>query len=74
MHLQPEGKLMDQAVSSVFISANKPEEVVLSVSRSDIQLLRSGSREVSVPVAAVIKLSYWCISIAPISSSVGVVT
>lgn len=51
---QPEAKLIDQAVSSVLNSANKPEEVVLSVSKSDILLMNSGSREVSVAVIDVV--------------------
>ncbi len=45
--VQPEGEVLDGVVSKVLNSANKPEEIVLSVSQSDIVLMTSGKREVS---------------------------
>ena len=40
------GEVLDGVVSKVLNSANKPEEIVLSVSQSDIVLMTSGKREV----------------------------
>ena len=39
-------------MSKVLNSSNKPEEVVLSVSQSEILLLSSGKKEVSVSVCS----------------------
>ena len=44
--LQPVGKVLDSVVSKVLDSANKPEEVVLAVSQSDIVLMTSERRDV----------------------------
>ena len=54
---------MDQAVSDVLNSSKKPEEVILSVSKSNIVIMNSSSREVSFPLAH----SYHCQDLLPLS-------
>lgn len=51
------GEVLDGVVSKVLNSSNKPEEVVLSVSKSEILLLTSAKREVSLNLVIVIRTS-----------------
>ena len=44
--MQPIGEVLDGVVSKVLNSYNKPEEVVLSVSQSEILLMSSGKKQV----------------------------
>ena len=46
LSLQPVGEVLDGVVSEVLNSVSKPEEVVLTVSQSEIMLLTSGKKEV----------------------------